>query len=206
VQVTFSATLQEPLTRSVGLNKLRRCPLENLKLIGALLGIVSFTWKLIEVLISHVNLMVEAERIKGSQNEMPTLKLSISNSENVPKKLHYVCLMLYPDDITINSAIKIIKNQIEEKPANGPFNLLDIYHTKKLGTSIASTSELVFLIPVSFFHLEQMQVGNETISHRLSLGFLPECTNRPLQVRLIVFTKYFGFYVRWRQSSELILT
>ncbi|WP_299079183.1 hypothetical protein [uncultured Paraglaciecola sp.] len=133
--------------------------IESLKIVGGILGVVAFFWKVSDTLVSYVNLNVE---VKTEPNEFLTVKVSIENKSPTRKVLTNAILLISPEEenpiLTFNNLFKNESNFSKISSTRG-------IAVNKFENSIVGENGRI-IIPLPFFYNEHESIGDEKISYR----------------------------------------
>ncbi len=173
--------------------------------VGGALGVFAFFWKFTEALISHVVVELSIQPDAVSSEKVPTARVMIENTGQVPKKISYAALVISPESVSLAAIADVVKASSRKKRRRLLTQpMLEIYRCQPDEVIVDDESE-VGLLPLRFLYEEQQQIGNERIQYR---HVIPEAFRKPGKVfivRLVVYSSYFFGFVRWRTTSDLLI-
>lgn len=171
-----------------------------LSIVGGTLGAITFFWKLLEELLSHVTIDIKVDSLSWVSKDKATALVTITNSGKIPKRINYAVLLLTNEEEKIDQTIsKIFGKHIESKS-----EAIYYINQNKVEKIIYSDCGTAALIPLPYFHSEQFQIGNEKIAYRCSIDLTKLIKDKNYDVRAYVFMSHIGF-IRWRTSSDLLI-
>lgn len=169
-------------------------------MVGGLFGIIALGWRLIEALLSHLTISLE---IEGA--EVPTARITVANSGNLPKRIDYAALLFLREDRSLADISAALTAQAGGRPADDAAPPLSAIHERRPDTPIYDAKGEVGIVPLPFLHDEQMQIGNEVVQCRELIPAEIRAAEGVFVVRLVIFVKYSFGIVRWRQTSDLYI-
>jgi hypothetical protein len=154
-------------------------PVESLKIIGAILGIAAFGWKLWDAETSYLYIDVT---VNTDQNKAILVKTSMENKSPLKKKIDNALLLVGPET---------------EDPIQ-TFNELNLFCS--LGKKVRSTNEIACvqinspvyddagraLIPLPFYYSENIVIGDEKLSYRAPIDISHLKANVTYSVRFFL--------------------
>jgi len=155
---------------------------EAIKLIGGILGIIAFFWKIADEFFSYLHIAVKAE--KDNQGIVTALA-TVENKSRRRKNIAYALILIGPEDEspveTAGMLATKIGTGIQIKYTN------DIEHLR--------TDKPVYLddgrafIPLPFFYSEQVDIGDEVLTYRCLIDTTRIPKETPYSIRFFVFGK-----------------
>jgi hypothetical protein len=176
-------------------------------LIGSILGFVSFAWRVVELITSHVAIDISVDPISGVNDRKHTTALvTIDNTGGTTRRIHYAAILIAPPKERVQVAIKKFVDQLGQ---GSPARYFDPGRSPLLyfrpDESQITEDGTHLLIPIPFFYQEQFTIGNEKISARLPIDTDSLAGDRFYNVYLMIFIQYpFRVYTRWRITSDAL--
>lgn len=168
---------------------------EWLGIIGGLLGILAFLWKVWDSATSYLHISVEVLKADA----VISVKTVVENKGLVPKSLDYAAILIGPENENPVETAKSIAKHI-----GGDIILKHTNDIEKLRVTapIYCDGERA-LIPLPFFYSEQVRIADEmlTYSSPISLDKLQCNGSMPYSVRFFIF----GRNRLHRSSQDLML-
>ncbi len=140
--------------------------LDFIKLIGGILGIITFIWKINDLYKSYLQIFIEFD--EDSTGEM-SLKTTIINKSNKAKNIKNAFIIVSPEDSSvIDVANKIISFYEKDKKSTKEFRYTNEFEKLKFATTAYVNNEIIY-IPLSFYFSENVHIGDENLTYRTSL-------------------------------------
>ncbi len=176
-----------------------------LTIVGGALGAVAFFWRLWDSAVSYVNLDMEIEEVGNAELNTMTAALTLENSGTTPKRVRYAALLIGPDAAGLAEIARPIAERlgITRSPKTKISDMRYIYGCKQ-PQPIYDEDGRFALIPIRFFYLEQMQVGNERVKYRCKIDVARLTEGRFYNVFFVVFDVHAFGLLRWRATNELL--
>jgi hypothetical protein len=170
-----------------------------LKLIGAILGIFSFSWNVWSALRSYLKLDIAISNFNANS---AVAKVSVTNSAFTSKQISFAALIISSERLTlVEAASRLdVSNTKHHGDSRG------LVHLYKTAAETPLVREDCRLVPLRELYKEQAMVGpGETVSHVCPLDLSTFARGSIQVVRFIVFVSYFGLYLRWRYTSDALM-
>jgi len=169
--------------------------LETLKIVGAILGIIAFSWKVWEYLLSFLHIGLSIDSKDGRTVSARTL---VETKGMKAKRIDNAVLLVGPE------------NESPIETCNQIFNYA------KFDTIVSSTNEIAAcrlertcegpdgraLIPLPFYYSENIDIGDESLSYRSPIETKAIRIGEPYSVRFFVWAS--GRYHRSTHDSFVI--
>lgn len=153
--------------------------LELIKIIGAVLGIVAFFWRVRDASLSYVSLGVEAGKKSG---DLMSVRVSIQSNSPKKKIIQNAVLLVSPENENpIDSFNKILCNDA----SNNIFSTRGIA-VNRLGSSVYGEDGRA-IVPLPFFYKEHEPIGDEYISYRTHIDISNINREVPYSVRFYIW-------------------
>ena len=161
--------------------------LDYVKIIGGILGIIAFFWKVIDSLNSYLQISIKIEEDKNGELSIRT---AISNKSVLPKDIKNAFVIISPENESVVKSAEIIRTTFSKEITNhidkqftctNDFEVLKINEPKYLDNMYA-------YIPLSFYFLENVSIGDENLSYRASIN-KKELNSGIYSARLFIFHK-----------------
>lgn len=173
---------------------------ENFAIIGGIIGIAAFLWKVLEALTSHVSTQVSAT---NTQDSTCRIKVQITNSGLTPKRVAFACVVIFPFGKTLDEAVNSCL-QSSGAASTAPSEALLALFQKSNSIAAPNGTSHCAVIPLPFIYKDQIQIGNETVTYEFPITLPSKDKGKFFEVRVIIYSiHFFGHYVRWRQSSTI---
>ena len=170
-----------------------------LKLVGGILGVVSFSWNVWSAMRSYLKLEITVKNLGPAS---AVAKISVTNSAFTSKQISYAALILSGEQMTLAEAATML---LDEKAGSGDYSRALVHLYKKAGEAPLMQNGCG-LIPLRELYKDQEMVGpGETVSHVCGLDLSSFPAGSLQIVRFIVFVSYFGQYLRWRYTSDALM-
>jgi hypothetical protein len=155
---------------------------EAIKLIGGILGIVAFSWKIIDEFGSYLRIAVKAE--KDNQGILTALA-TVENKGIRRKKITYALVLVGPES---ENPVKTAAMLATEASSGAQINYTnDIEHLKTDKPVFADEGRAI--IPLPFFYSEQVAIGDEQLTYRCFIDTKNMQKGKPYSIRFFVFGK-----------------
>jgi len=168
--------------------------LELLKIIGAILGIIAFFWKLKDSYESYVNLDVI---VNEENNKYISVKVGIQNHSPRRKKISNAVLLIAPEK---DNPIEVFNQLLENDDSNKIISTLGIAVNRIESPILGEGGRAI--IPLPFFYIEQEEIGDEYITYRTNVSTESLEKMEPYSVRFYVWTP--GKMYRASQDSFIL--
>lgn len=132
--------------------------LETIKLVGGILGIIAFVWKLLDAAVSYLYMDLSVEDKNG---ECVIAKMSVENKGFFPKYIRYAFLLIGPES---ENPVETAQNISEYFDIN--CKIKHARHIKRLKINdphYTDTGRVI--IPLPYFYLEQSNIGDEKLKY-----------------------------------------
>jgi hypothetical protein len=135
---------------------------EALQLIGGVLGVLAFFWKVWDSFNSYIHLDLE---VSQDMTGLLTAKTTIENKGLWPKPLDYAFLLISKEEESPQKVVKeIINTEIKNLKTSGKLTLEQFKPSKPIYVESGRA-----LIPLPFFYVEQTNIGDEKLTCRTSI-------------------------------------
>ena len=163
--------------------------IEALKLVGAILGIIAFGWKVWDTVVAflHIELSIEI----GKDKSLSALTI-VENKRAIPRRIDNALLLVGPE---------------EESPI-ATFNKI----SGSRGNKVVYTNEIVgrppdhqihrgpegrLLMPLPFYYSENIKIGDEKLSYRAPIDTQSIPSGTPYSIRFFI-----GSRTRYHRSTQ----
>ncbi|GAB4514610.1 MAG: hypothetical protein Tsb0026_20010 [Sulfuricaulis sp.] len=152
---------------------------EFLKVVGAILGVIAFFWKLKDEYESYVNLEVVATE---ENDKYISVKVSMRNHSPRRKKIDNAVLLISPEkDDPIDVFNKLLGNDDSNKIVSTRGIAVNCLESPIIGEGGRA------LIPLPFFYKEQEEIGDECVTYRTNISTSSLEKMEPYSVRFYVW-------------------
>lgn len=175
---------------------------EALKIIGASLGVIAFAWKVWDSFASYLHIYLEKPQLERNS---VTISARIENRSLFDKKVTYAILLIGPEHEDTVTTARMIASRLGHQA--------QIHYTNDIESLI--TDKPVYedqgraLIPLPFFYLEQIAIGDEDLSYRTYLPISKFEPDIPYSVRFFIFGRrrlhrstQDGFIIPYRDKQS----
>jgi hypothetical protein len=135
-------------------------------LVGGTAGLLTAVWRLIEIRRAYLHIAVEAH----AEQKQIRIHTEVENKAVTGKKLHAAFLIIGPQHEEPNETVKVLK------PEFPPFDNLN--EMVRLTATLAREESTAItdgrgrsLVPLPYYHRENYDVGDETLSYDYLLDF-----------------------------------
>ena len=155
--------------------------LESLKIVGALLGIAAFVWKVHDLFVAYLHIALEISQSKDNVFATAT----VENKSLLRKRIDNALLLVGPES---ESPLETFK-RVSDENAWGitATSTNDIAAHRIEGTAVASKGRQV--VPLSFFYSENLAIADERLSYCAPLSLESVEAGVPYSVRFFVSGK-----------------
>jgi hypothetical protein len=189
-------------------------------IVTGVLGTLAFLWKVWDTITSHTQIDLEIQALDPDASSSLTALLSVENNGLTPKRIDYAALMFGPSNITLRDMAQLIAGRLSpnqkrrrhlimgrsllpEKLRPVSNDMQTIFLLKPAEPFYDEVARDVALIPVPFFYVDQIHIGNERLKYRLRIDGSRLGDGRSYTVFFVVFAKHAVGYLRWRSTAEL---
>ena len=168
---------------------------EGFKILGAVLGLLAFLWKVWDSRVSYLHISVQVLKADTGIS----VKAVVENKSLVPKHLDYAAILIGPENESPVETATHIAKHIERDVMINHTN--DIEQLSVDGPVYCDGGRA--LIPLPFFYSEQVRVADEILAYSspISLDKFQYKANVPYSVRFFIF----GRNRLHRSSQDLML-
>lgn len=152
---------------------------EFIKITGAIAGIIALGWNVFREFKSYLILNLEI----SSQDEVYLLKTGVENNSYFTKRIENSFLIIAPENEDIVSVGNKIFNGIYQTEITSTNELIYLTYNDKF-----SISKEILFIPMNFYFLENIGVGNEKLNYTSFINS-NELKKGNYSVRFFVFDK-----------------
>lgn len=156
--------------------------LEALKIVGALLGIFAFGWKVWDIFSSYLYISLS---VNVTDNECISALTTVENKSPLAKRIDNAVLLIGPESEspieTFNLIFKHSKFDFTVKSTN------DIVANRLDGPTYGPDGRV--LIPLPFYYSENVAIGDERLSYRSPIDVGAIEAGKPYSVRFFVSTQ-----------------
>ena len=151
------------------------------KLIGGILGIIAFLWKIWDVVSSYLHISVQVSKTEN----MASVKTQVQNKSLRGKSLTKALLLIGPENEDPLETANYISKEIGQGIDFEYTNDIEFLQAR---VPIYSDNKRA-LVPLPFFYSEQVRVADESLTYRASLDLSKLEKNLHYSVRFFIFGK-----------------
>jgi hypothetical protein len=194
---------------------------DTFSIVSGVLGTIAFLWRVWDTITSHTQIDMEIQALAPDAPASLTALLSIENKGLTPKRIDYAVLMFGPANTGLRDMAGLVARKLipggKPKRSGGIASKLAIARKLKGTDSDLRTifslkvgepyyddvAKEVALIPVPFFYLDQIHIGNERLKYRLKIDVSRLKEESPYTVFFVIFAEHMPGFLRWRSTAEL---
>ena len=154
---------------------------EWVKLLGGLAGLTALAWRMWDEFSSYLRIAVKAESPK---DDWVTVLTTVDNKGSRAKDLSYAFLLLGPEGESPVESAQIIARKLGHDSM--PRYTNDLWTLRVEVPVYADGRALIALV---FFYLENVRIGDETLTYRVPVDLRQLKAGLPYSVRFFVFPK-----------------
>jgi len=161
-------------------DKEHRKLLETLKLVGALLGIIVFVWKVWESFSSFLRISLSVDL---KDDETCSAWTHINNNSLLPKPIENAILLIGPENESPIETFNLISDSLNLGFKAKSTNCIAEFLSDKIHSDCEGRS----LIPLSFYYSENIRISDEELSYRSPIDIKMIPVGVPYSVRFFIF-------------------
>jgi len=156
--------------------------LEAVKIIGAILGILSFAWRIYDETASYLHIELTIEDATATNSNYILANVKVENKSKLRKKIDHALILVSPEDEKPTETYnKLTNSDIEEISSIFDF---DNEHIEAI---YGEKGRAMILLP--FFYIENIRIADEIISYSAPIKLEKVAKNVPYAVRFFVRKK-----------------
>jgi hypothetical protein len=176
-----------------------------LLIIGGISGLLAFLWKIYDsvwaTFLSHLTIDLQLEKQKNDNRQIFKVTTSVENKGVVSKKIAFAFVLIYTDQLGINSVLNTLTGH---NSTSFNYLLYELMTQPEMQQRQVVGKNIVFY-PIPYYYT-QGSVGNEKLKFAFAQDFKELEENKTYSVMFTIVSKpMFGLFVRYRLLHDTIL-
>jgi hypothetical protein len=155
--------------------------LESLKIVGVLLGVAAFVWRIHDLFVAYLHVALEISQSNGNV----FAKATVENKSLMRKRIDNALLLVGPESESPEETFNCVSKENEWGITVIYTNDIASHRVKKM--AVASRGRQV--VPLSFFYSENVAIADECLSYCAPLSLENVEQGVPYSVRFFVWDK-----------------